>query len=137
LSPQDDFRARATAGESPRLERIKIVITNVPRMLREIIAGTLSTQSDMALVGEVSDPEALADAVTRTGADVVIWGAEGCDPAAVRWLLETRPTLKVLGVEDDGRRMLLHELQPHTSPLGELSAEALLTSIRAAYLSRN
>jgi DNA-binding NarL/FixJ family response regulator len=116
------------------LDRIRILISDVPGMLRDIIEEILDAQKDMIVVGDVSGDVALAEAAARTRADFVIRG-QGHDDPEVEALLAARPGLKVLSVEGDGRLSYLSELRPRVSPLGELSPQTLLDSIRAAYVA--
>lgn len=118
------------------LERIRILILDVPRMLREIIEEVLAGQSDMAVVGEFSSTDAVVEAVDRTHADLVIGGAAARDRLDVARLLATFPRLKLLLVGVDARDTELHELQPRVVPLGELSPQTLLESIRRAFPAR-
>ena len=116
------------------MERIRILISDVPGMLRDIIEEILAAQSDMTVVGAGSDGVGVVEAVERTRADLLIRG-DGHDDPEVEAVLEARPRLKVLSVEGDGRHSYLSELRPQVSPLGELSPQTLLDSIRAAYVA--
>lgn len=110
----------------------RIVLVDLPRMLREIIADAVVREPDMSLAGHVADGDDLLATIDETDADVVIVGAEGFPAREVRRLLGVRPTLKVLLVTGDGREAALYELRPHEEPLGELSPRTLVAAIRTA-----
>ena len=92
------------------MEPIRIVLADMPRMLRETL--------------EEHD------------ADFVITGADVLRPDDVDALLEARPRMKVLAVVGDGRDAFLYELRPQKVPLGEVSPHTLLEAIRAASWAR-
>jgi hypothetical protein len=97
-------------------------------MQREIVRSLVAGAPDLELVAELADAGALAEAVGRCGPDVVVGHST---PSEIRHLLEQRPAMKVVQVEDDGRSSFLYELRPHRIPLGELSHGRLLEVLRA------
>jgi DNA-binding NarL/FixJ family response regulator len=113
-------------------ERLRIVLINMPRMLREIIREVVLPESDMEVAGDFSTPYGLLEAVERTRADFVITGTGDADLADVGRVLRERPRLKVLAVAADGRQTYLYELRPQKVHLGEVSPRNLLDAIRSA-----
>jgi hypothetical protein len=101
-------------------------------MLHEIIKEVLTTQSDLRLVAEYPHPVPLAAAVEQSAARLVIAADEQLDPEAVCQVLERWPRTRILGVAGDARAAVLYELRPQKVPLGEVSPETLVASIRAA-----
>jgi hypothetical protein len=97
------------------------------QMLREIVRSLVAGDPDLELVAELSDARGLADAVSHCGPDVVVGRSK---PGEIRDLLERRPTMKIVQVENDGRSSFLYELRPHRVPLGELSNARLLEVLR-------
>jgi hypothetical protein len=97
------------------------------QMLREIVRSLVAGEPDLELVGELADARALADTVCRCGPDVVVGHST---PSEIQRLLEQRPTMKILQVENNGRSSFLYELRPHRIPLGELSRARLLEVLR-------
>jgi hypothetical protein len=97
------------------------------QMLREIMKALVAGEPDLELVAELPDAAALADAVSRCGPDVVVGHST---PGEIQHLLEQRPTMKIVQVENDGRFSFLYELRPHSVPLGELSNARLLEVLR-------
>ncbi|MEU4219133.1 hypothetical protein [Actinoplanes sp. NPDC026623] len=113
------------------MEEIRVLLTDLPRMLREILRNLLAAQPEMVV--EIADePRApLVSAVDRTRAHVVILGQEApAMPSRCRDLLERRPRVQVMTVSVDGRRICLYGLRPYREPLGEVEPEKLVDTIR-------
>lgn len=113
------------------MEEIRVLLTDLPRMPREILLNLLAAQP--AMVVEVADePQApLVSAVDRARAQVVILGQDA--PAMTsrcRDLLEQRPRVQVMTVSIDGRQISLYGLRPYREPLGEVEPEKLVDAIR-------
>jgi DNA-binding NarL/FixJ family response regulator len=109
------------------------VLAEMPRMMREIVENIIGAESDMQVVGVAESDDALADAVARTRADVLILAldADG-ELRAYDALLFRHPRLHVLAVTEDGRGALISELRPHHVPLADVSPAGLVDAIRAS-----
>ena len=113
------------------VEEIRVLLTDLPRMLREILRSLLAAQPEMsvAVADEPSTP--LVTAVDQARARVVILGQEA--PAMTsrcRELLEQRPRVQVLAVSVDGRRTTLYGLRPYRKPLGEVEPDKIVDAVR-------
>ena len=98
------------------MKKIKIVLANRPRMMREVIKEMIEAQPDMEVVGEVLNPVDLLVAVRETAADAVILGLEDSEePGVCSHLLAEYPGVTILALAPDrrtavirpGRRMIL------------------------------
>lgn len=107
----------------------RIVLIDMPRMLRDIVKELVLAQPDMQIVGEYEADTSLGAAVERTEAEFVISGVP-TDEAGAGALLGERPHVKVLAVEADARQTFLWELRPQKVALGEISPRTLLGAIR-------
>jgi hypothetical protein len=107
------------------VERTRILLVDLPRMLLEILAEALEKQPDMAAVVSahlrVEQPD-------LSEIDVVITGHD--DPQLASLLLERYPRLRLFSLVRDGKDSLLYELRPQRVPLGELSTSDLIEAIR-------
>jgi DNA-binding NarL/FixJ family response regulator len=113
------------------IDSTRVLLIDMPRILREVIREVLIAQPDIEIAGELESEEGVAIAAEESAAEVIIFGSEERElPAAWRKLLEQRPGLRVLTVLSDGRESYLYELRPHRVPLGEVSPEGLLRAIR-------
>ncbi|TQM64252.1 hypothetical protein [Humibacillus xanthopallidus] len=109
-------------------------------LLGSLIRSALSTQPDLVVVADLSDPADPATAAATVGAvqpDVVVWntgddGFLGSEPA----LFTQARTTTVVATLDNGRRAALWELRPVPRPIGELTPDSLLAAIRDAARSR-
>jgi hypothetical protein len=108
------------------LERHRIV-SALPGMLGAIVADVIRQQPDLELFSAGDD---VAAAVGETDAEFVLLDAAGQRECTE--LLARYPRLKVLSVEDDGRRGFLYELRPHRRPLGEMSPMRLIDALRVS-----
>jgi DNA-binding NarL/FixJ family response regulator len=109
---------------------IRVLLVDMPRMLRDIIAGVVVAEPDLELVGEVERPETLPLRARRTRPDLVIAGATPAVASLTRELLDDHPRLRIIEVEAEGRRGSLYELAPRRRKLGELSPESLVAVAR-------
>lgn len=115
------------------LDRIRVLLAEMPQLLRDVIRYLLSDQPDMEVIGNISDWLELLVTAREMHADVVILGVESSElPGICSHLLHELPDIKLLGVTDDTRHAFLHELRPQKVPLREASAQGLLDAIRAA-----
>jgi DNA-binding NarL/FixJ family response regulator len=110
---------------------IRIVLAELPRMLRDIVRAAVEVQDDMRIVSEAGGSEATRVLAARGDVDVVITGlADGELPSAYASLLYDRPDLKVLALTGDARQIALFELRPHRIDLGDVSPDGLVSAIR-------
>jgi DNA-binding NarL/FixJ family response regulator len=114
-----------------RTERTRVLLAQLPLMLRDLVSEIVGRESDMEIVGEVSEGAQLVAVAHATDAEFVIANLEDAElPSPYRKLLDERPGMKVLGLEGDGRLGVLYELVPRKVALGELTARNLVTVIR-------
>src|SRR5262249_53645779 len=113
-------------GVKPR----RIVVIGMSRMLREIVLETISAAPDLEVAREYERPVDLTKVVERDRPDLVVAGADGLEEGEIERALDDAPRLKVLGLADDGRQLLLYELAPQRFELGQASPQRLLEVLR-------
>ncbi|MEP6732535.1 MAG: hypothetical protein ABJE10_17960 [bacterium] len=114
------------------MERIRILLAEVPRMLSEIIESVVEGQEDMSIVGAIDTRDRVLATLETTHADVVIVGLRSAETTtALDPVLYDRPRLKLLAISGDGRSSYLYELKPYCKPLGDVSPSGLVDAIRA------
>jgi DNA-binding NarL/FixJ family response regulator len=59
------------AGES-FVKRVRVLVANHPRLMRELVMATIADQPDIEVVGEVQNETDLADIVEQVLPDVLI-----------------------------------------------------------------
>jgi chemotaxis response regulator CheB len=113
------------------LELIRIVLIDMPPLLREIVRETVARQPDLSVVAEHDAGVDVQAAVERDDADFVIVGFGPTAHAGVQSVVAAERGVRALELRADGKESTLYELRPHRVPLGEISPETLLHTIRA------
>jgi hypothetical protein len=113
------------------LERIRLVLIDMSPLLREIVRETVAREPDLDVVAEHDADVDVRTAVEGDDVDFVIVGSEATARAGVRALVGAELGVRALELHSDGKESVLYELRPHRVPLGEISPETLLRTIRA------
>ena len=115
------------------MKKIRILLANRPRMMREVVREMIEAQPDMEVVGEVLDPLELIVAVRETEADAVILALEGSEePGLTSHLLAEYPKLTILGLPSRGKTAFVRPgRQEIVDPTGPKILEALRQAILA------
>jgi len=111
---------------------IRVLIHETPRILTEILEDAITSQADMEVIAGpvVVDRPSVEHPVPP---DVVIVGGHDSHPAAdARALLARWPRACVLMMTARGHRVLMYQLLPRRTELGEMSPEELIQAIRSA-----
>ena len=92
------------------MNRIRVLIANQPRLMRELISATIADQPDIELVGEVGKQEDLAEAVAETRPDVLIVPMDDQNSyrAQCGFLLGRHPEMKILAIAPEQNRALFY-----------------------------
>jgi hypothetical protein len=115
------------------LPQIHVVLSNMPDLLRDIIADAVSGETDMEITAEAHSVSELEWCMNTAHPDLVIAAEYDPDFArASRRLLAERTLPPFLVLTDDGSAAYLHWNRPETSSLGQLTPAALVREIRAA-----
>jgi hypothetical protein len=110
------------------LERTRVILMDMPRMLHQIVTEVIANNDDLQVVDEPDRAVALAT-IKMSDACVVITGPEGSRPGVIGSLLGAQ-RVRVLALSSHGRDGVVYELQPKERLLGELSPTLLLSAIR-------
>ena len=114
------------------MDQIRILITAMPRLLREIVETMVAAQPDMIVAGQVKRSESVAAAARRVRADIVVLGDSLREHGEVpRRMLNEDPRLKLLAVAGDGRQAMLYEMRLHQAVIDDVSPGSLADAIRA------
>lgn len=91
------------------MKRIRVLVANQPRLMRELIMATIADQSDIELVGEVGRQQDLTDAVAQARPDVLILGMDDQENRAqCGFLLGRYPEMKIIALAADQNRALFY-----------------------------
>lgn len=108
------------------------MLAGLPRMLRDIVYQSFSSQQDMNVAGETNEVSRVVSAARQARADVVIAMVSANHHVDWQALLFSRPKIKVFAIDADGRRGVLHELRPFETEFGDVSSLGLVEAARAA-----
>jgi hypothetical protein len=115
------------------MQRVRILLAALPPIVIGIIKDIVAEHDDLGIAGEVATSENLARDAAAVCADVVIVGtAETSDGNAFAEQLFRSPRLKIVAIAPERGLGFLHDLQPRTIALGEISPAELVAAIRTA-----
>jgi AmiR/NasT family two-component response regulator len=115
------------------LKRVRVLVANRPRLMRELVMATIADQPDIEIVGEVADDRQLAEAVEQARPDVLILAMD--EPHAHRaqcgFLLGRYPGMRILALAPEQNRALFYwvTLDIRTRTL-ESSEAGILSAVR-------
>ncbi|MGH7515681.1 MAG: hypothetical protein ACREOQ_22515 [Gemmatimonadales bacterium] len=102
-------------------------------MLHDILHDAITSQTDLAVIDQAGEDEALFATLGRTDPDVVVLELkERGSQQEIAELLRRHPRATVLGVSPDGREAMLYALRPNVDFLYDTSPRGLLDAVRAA-----
>jgi hypothetical protein len=113
------------------MAKIRVLVANRPRLMRDLILATIADQPDIEVLGELEDDSKIAQAVANLQPDIVIIALDRSDerPAMCDYLLIHYPRVKVLAVapEEDSSVFFWSDIR---STAVESSVEGILNVIR-------
>jgi DNA-binding NarL/FixJ family response regulator len=123
----------AAVCEEGIIERIRIVLADLPPLAADLVERALRRQPDMVVVGRLPSPAGLLELARMTSPDAVMVGLADPElPPTCLELFAEHPALTVLGVEKQGDLAHLFQLRPHRMELGEVAPDDLVVQIRGA-----
>ena len=115
------------------MKRVRVLVANRPRLMRELVLATIADQPDIEVVGEVRDENQLTLAVDEVQPDVLILALDDPEQRYVQcgFLLGRYPHMKILALAPERNRGMLYWaiIDIRTRPL-ESSEEGILTALR-------
>jgi len=113
------------------MRKIRVLVANYPRLMRDLVLATVSDQPDIEVLGALDDESQIAKVVAETQPDFVIVGLDRPNerPAICDYLLSRYPLVKVLAVapEHDNTVFFWSDIR---SAAIESSEESILKVIR-------
>lgn len=85
------------------MAKIRVLVANKPRLMRDLVLATISEQPDIEVLATMDDESRLISAVSELQPDVVIVALDNPQsrPAICDYLLVHHPLIKVLAVAAD------------------------------------
>jgi AmiR/NasT family two-component response regulator len=115
------------------MDKIKVLVANRPRLMRELVLETISGQPDIEIVGEVTDSADIERMVAKLEPDFVIIALDEADlrPAICDGLLAHSPGTKILALAPERNRGLFFwTVVDIRSARVESSEEGILNALR-------
>lgn len=85
------------------MDRIRILVANQPRLMRELVLATIADQPDIEIVGEIIEGSEIQRAVEQTKPEFLIVTLEKGDrlPTICELLLGMYPHMKIIAIAPD------------------------------------
>jgi chemotaxis response regulator CheB len=115
------------------MKSIRVLVANHPRLIRELVAATISDQPDIEVVGELQQENELENAVNHTHPDVLIVALDKFNqlPVVCESILRNHPGLRVIAIASDRNSSMFYRASLHIeSNQIEASEAGVLGAIR-------
>ncbi len=88
------------------MKRIRVLVANQPRLMRQLTMATIVDQPDIELLGEVGDRDDLTDAVEHSRPDVLILAMDEKERYRVQcgFLLGRYPEMRIIALAPEQNR---------------------------------
>jgi DNA-binding NarL/FixJ family response regulator len=117
------------------LKKIRVVVANRPRLMRELVLATISDQPDIEIVGEALDEAAILESIEQLQPDFLVVSLDETDerPAICDFVLERFPGMKVLAIAPDRNSTIFYwaSFDIHSNRV-QASEEGVLKAIRGS-----
>lgn len=119
------------------MRKIRVLVANYPRLMRDLVLATVSDQPDIEVLGALDDESQIAKVVAKTQPDFVIVGLERPNerPPICDYLLSRYPSVKVLAVAPEQNNTVFFWSDIRSAAI-ESSEESILKVIRGKGTNR-
>jgi chemotaxis response regulator CheB len=115
------------------VKRVRVLVANRPRLMRELVLAVIADQPDIEVIGEVEDENQLAEMIEDAEPDILILTLDDADKriAQCGFLLGRHPQMKIIALAPEKNRGLFYwaTVDVRTKPL-ESSEAGLLSALR-------
>ena len=82
------------------MQKIRVLVANRPRLMRELVLATVADQPDIEVIGEAENDRDITELVERTRPECLIIALEDPEerPGLCGFLLGRYPTMRILAV---------------------------------------
>jgi hypothetical protein len=119
------------------VQRIKVLIANRPRLMRELVTATISDQPDIEILGVVEEESSILEIVQREHPDFLIVAADGSErrPAICDAVFDRHPHMCILALsaEQDCTIFYWANVEIRSNRI-ENSEQGILTALRGRKL---
>ncbi|MHB8217451.1 MAG: helix-turn-helix domain-containing protein [Candidatus Sulfotelmatobacter sp.] len=115
------------------MKRVRVLVANRPRLMRELVLATIADQPDIEVVGEVADEGDLTEIVEQVQPDVLILSMNEPEKSLGQcgFLLGRYPQMRILALAPEQNRGIFYWaiVDIRTKPL-ESSEAGILNAVR-------
>jgi len=115
------------------VKRVRVLVANRPRLMRELVLAVIADQPDIEVIGEVPDESQLAEAIEDAQPDILILALDEADKRVAQcgFLLGRYPQMKILALAPERNRGVFYwaTVDVRTKPL-ESSEAGILSALR-------
>lgn len=92
------------------MRRVRVLVANRPRLMRELVLAVIADQPDIEVIGEIQNESELVEAVEEAEPDVLILALDGGDKRVAQcgFLLGRYPQMRILALAPEQNRGLLY-----------------------------
>lgn len=119
------------------MHKVRVLIANRPRLMRDVVMATLADQPDIEIVGETQNDNEITELVEKVRPDFVIIALDEPEsrPGICGFLLGRYPHLKVLAIAPDKNVSVCYwAFMDLRSKRFQTSEENLLGALRSSSL---
>ncbi len=121
------------------MQKQRVLVANRPRLMRDLVLGTIRDQPDIEVVGETEDEAEITELVERMRPDYLIVGFDEPEarPALCGFLLGRYPQMKILAVGTERNRSVFYwAFIDIRSKVVETSEQGMLSALRNPEMAR-
>jgi DNA-binding NarL/FixJ family response regulator len=113
------------------MHKIRVLVANRPRLMRDLVLATISDQPDIEILGELEDDSKIPQAVANLQPDFVIIALDKASerPPVCEYLLLHHPLVKVLALALEENSSIFFWSDIRSTEI-ENSEEGILNAIR-------
>ena len=115
-------------------KQVRVLVANLPKLMRELIIETITEQPGVEIAGEVSDENEIRERVVQTSPDllVIALDAPGQRPRICDMVLREHPELRIIAVASDQNRSVYYwaSFDIHSNDIDN-SEEGFLSAVRS------
>jgi chemotaxis response regulator CheB len=115
------------------VKRVRVLVANRPRLMRELVLAVIADQPDIEVIGEVEDENQLIEMIEDAEPDILILTLDDANKriAQCGFLLGRHPQMKIIALAPEKNRGLFYwaTVDVRTKPL-ESSEAGLLSALR-------
>ncbi len=116
------------------MEKVRVLVANRPRLMRDLILETIGAQPDIEIAGEILEESEILEAVDRTQPDflIVTLGSSDERPTICDSVLARHPQVRVLAIAPERNSTIYYWVSPeiHSARI-ETSQGGMLSALRS------